>query len=148
MTQDGSPPPDVSPEQRTRAVALLGVQLGAVRRLARIIAGVDGGRMSKRPEETAWCCAAVAHGALRGERVTHKDLVGMAEGRLSPATLSRAVQDAVALGMLLQLQEPQNRRVKRLLLTEAGWRALLADADAAYCSAREALRAGQPKVAA
>ena len=117
----GVPLPD---EARSALGQLLDAHLAATRRFARAIRAADPGRRSKRPDEALWCCAAIAAGALRGETVTHKDLVALADGRLSSATLSRAVQDAVLIGVLRQEALPGNRRVKRLILTEAGWRML------------------------
>ena len=146
--QDGAPPLRLSTHQRRRAEAVFALQLAAVARLGRMIRGADPKGRSKRPDETAWCCAAVAQGALGGRRVTHKDLVAMAEGRLSPATLSRAVQDAVTLGLLRQQQEDGNRRVKRLLLTEAGWDAVLEGTEADYAAADALLGHATPACAA
>jgi DNA-binding MarR family transcriptional regulator len=80
--------------------------------------------------------------------VTHKDLVALAAGRLSPATLSRAVQDAVLLGLLRQEPLAGNRRVKRLLLTDAGWRLLAAGAEEAFAAARETIRRAEAAMAA
>lgn len=128
--------------------ALLDLHLGGVRHHAAAIRATDPRRLAKRPDEACWCCAAVALGALRGQRVTHKDLVALAEGRLSPATLSRAVQDAVVLGLLRQEEVAANRRVKRLTLTEAGWRMLSDGADAAFAAAAAVFRAAEERGAA
>lgn len=128
--------------------ALLDLHLDGVRRHAEAIRAADPKGLTKRPDEARWCCAAVALGALRGRRVTHKDLVAMAEGRLSPATLSRAVQDAVLLGLMRQEEVAGNRRVKRLLLTEAGWRMLSQGADAAFAAAAAAVHAAEARGAA
>jgi len=128
--------------------ALLELHLEGVRRHAAAIRAADPAGLSKRPDEVCWCCAAVALGALRGQRVTHKDLVAMAAGRLSPATLSRGVQDAVALGLLRQAELSGNRRVKRLLLTEAGWRMLSDGAEAAFAVAAAAVHAAEARGAA
>lgn len=128
--------------------ALLDLHLEGVRRYAAAIRTADPGGRIKRPDEACWCCAAVALGALRGRRVTHKDLVALAEGRVSPATLSRAVQDAVTLGLLRQEALPENRRMKRLILTEPGWRMLAEDADAAFAAAAAAVHAAQARGAA
>ena len=128
--------------------ALLDLHLEGVRRHAAAIRAADPDARTKRPDEACWCCAAVALGALRGQRVTHKDLVAMAEGRLSPATLSRAVQDAVSLGLLRQAELAGNRRVKRLILTEAGWQMLSEGADTAFAAAAAALHAAEARGAA
>ncbi|MFN6956584.1 MAG: hypothetical protein ACK4PG_17485 [Acetobacteraceae bacterium] len=128
--------------------ALLDLHLEGVRRHAAAIRAADPKGLTKRPDEACWCCAAVALGALRGRRVTHKDLVAMAEGRLSPATLSRAVQDAVLLGLMRQEEVAGNRRVKRLILTEAGWRMLSQGADAAFAAAAAAVHGAQARGAA
>lgn len=128
--------------------ALLDLHLEGVRRHAAAIRAADPQGLTKRPDEACWCCAAVALGALRGQRVTHKDLVAMAEGRLSPATLSRAVQDAVSLGLLRQEELAGNRRVKRLILTEAGWRMLSEGAGAAFTAAASVLHAAETRGAA
>lgn len=128
--------------------ALLDLHLEGVRRHAEAIRAADPKGLSKRPDEACWCCAAVALGALRGQRVTHKDLVAMAERRLSPATLSRAVQDAVLLGLLRQEEVAGNRRVKRLVLTDAGWRMLSDGAEAAFAAAAAAVHAAEARGAA
>lgn len=128
--------------------ALLDLHLEGVRRHAAAIRAADPTGLTKRPDEACWCCAAVTLGALRGQRVTHKDLVAMAEGRMSPATLSRAVQDAVALGLLRQEEVPGNRRVKRLILTEAGWRMLSEGVDGAFAAAAAVLRGAEARGAA
>ena len=128
--------------------ALLDLHLEGVRRHAEAIRAADPKGLSKRSDEACWCCAAVALGALRGQRVTHKDLVTMAERRLSPATLSRAVQDAVLLGLLRQEEVAGNRRVKRLALTDAGWRMLSDGAEAAFAAAAAAVHAAEARGAA
>jgi hypothetical protein len=128
--------------------ALLDLHLEGVRRHAAAIRAADPKGLTKRPDEACWCCAAVALGALRGQRVTHKDLVAMAQGRLSPATLSRAVQDAVVLGLMRQEEVPGNRRVKRLTLTEAGWRMLSDGAGSAFAAAAAVLHGAEARGAA
>jgi hypothetical protein len=141
-------PAGATPAALAALDALLELHLEGVRRHAAAIRAADPNGRSKRPDEACWCCAAVARGALRGQRITHKDLVAMAEGRLSPATLSRAVQDAVVLGLMRQEELPGNRRVKRLILTEPGWRMLSEGADAAFAAAAAAVHAAEARAAA
>jgi hypothetical protein len=141
-------PAQIPPVARAATEAMLDLHLAAIRRFAAAIRAADPSRRAKRPDEACWCCAAVGLGALRQRRVTHKDLVALAAGRLSPATLSRAVQDAVLLGLLRQEPLAGNRRVKRLLLTDAGWRLLAAGAEEAFAAARETIRRAEAAMAA
>ncbi|MCX7684741.1 MAG: hypothetical protein N2Z67_05625 [Acetobacteraceae bacterium] len=150
MSDPGTPAPvpaHVPPGVLAATEALLDLHLSATRRFAAAIRAADPARRAKRPDEACWCCAAVALGTLRHRRITHKDLVAMAAGRLSPATLSRAVQDAVMLGLLRQEQLAGNRRMKRLALTEAGWRLLVAGAEEAWAAALAVLRRAEARMA-
>ena len=148
MDRFASLPADTAAAALAALEALLDLHLEGVRRHGAAIRAADPKGLTKRPDEACWCCAAVALGALRGRRVTHKDLVAMAEGRLSPATLSRAVQDAVVLGLLRQEEVAGNRRMKRLILTEAGWRMLADGADSAFAAAAAAVHAAEARGAA
>ena len=139
-------PAHIPGSARAATEAMLDLHLSAIRRFAAAIRAADPSRRAKRPDEACWCCAAVGLGTLRERRVTHKDLVALAAGRLSPATLSRAVQDAVLLGLLRQEQLPGNRRVKRLVLTDAGWRLLAAGAEEAFAAALATLRRAEARM--
>lgn len=138
-------PAHLPPALRAAVEALCALHLSLTRHFAVLLRDADPARRAKRPDEAAWCCAAVGLAALRGRGISHKDLVEMAAGRLSPATLSRAVQDAVALGLMRQEPLPGNRRIKRLLLTDAGWRLLAAGAPEAFAEVAASVRSAEAR---
>jgi hypothetical protein len=69
------------------------------------------GQPTVRSREVTWCVAEALNAAFNGRRLTHKDLVALASGVISPATLTRALDRAVFRGLVTRHPAPDDARV-------------------------------------
>lgn len=85
-----------------------------------------------RAREAVWCLLEAQLAHLRGERVTQKDLLALSRGLISPASLSRALADAVEAGALVLRPDPSDARLRRVEPTEAAMATLRARARGGF----------------
>jgi DNA-binding HxlR family transcriptional regulator len=69
------------------------------------------GQPTVRSREVTWCVAEALSAAFNGQRLTHKDLVALASGVISPATLTRALDRAEFRGLVTRRTDPNDARV-------------------------------------
>ncbi|MBI0432447.1 hypothetical protein [Roseomonas sp. KE0001] len=119
--------------------AAVAAHVAVLRRQYALLAQAGRGGPVVRGPEMLWCFLEAALAQSRGERLTHKDLQAYCAGALSPATLSRALADAVARGYLLQSPAPEDSRVKLITPSEGGMRFLAEQAPAAVEELRQIL---------
>ncbi len=139
-------PANLPPALRAAVEALCARASSLTRHFAALLRDADPARRAKRPDEAAWCCAAVGLAALRGRWISHRRSGGDGGGR-PRRHASRAVQDAVALGLMRQEPLPGNRRIKRSASTDAGWRLLAAGAPEAFAEVAASVRSAEARSA-
>jgi DNA-binding HxlR family transcriptional regulator len=90
------------------------------------------GQPSVRSREVTWCVAEALNAAFNGRRLTHKDLVALASGVISPATLTRALDRAEHRGLVTRRTAPEDARVVLIEPTEVAVDHLLRHAEDGY----------------
>jgi DNA-binding transcriptional ArsR family regulator len=90
------------------------------------------GQPSVRSREVTWCVAEALNAAFNGRRLTHKDLVALASGVISPATLTRALDRAEHRGLVTRRTAREDGRVVLIEPTAAAVGHLLRHAEEGY----------------
>jgi hypothetical protein len=123
-------PATATPDLLTKAAALAGVHCLLQRRSLTAIRIV--GRPSVRSREVVWCVTEALHAAFDGRRLTHKELAAVADGVISPATLTRALDRAVERGLVTRRVDPDDARVMLIEPTADALAYLLAHAEEGF----------------
>lgn len=148
------PPPEAVPPAPAdaldvKAEALAALHVFGLRRQFEVIArhGTPPATLV-RARESVWCVLEAQLARLRGERLTQKDLLALSHGLISPASLSRALADAVEAGVLTLRPDPADARLRRVEPTESVMATLRARAEAGFAEGAAVVDRARARLAA
>jgi DNA-binding MarR family transcriptional regulator len=137
-------PESATPELLIKAAALAGVHCLLQRRSLTAIRIV--GQPSVRSREVVWCVTEALHAAFDGRRLTHKELAAVADGVISPATLTRALDRAVKRKLVTRRVDPEDARVMLIEPTRDALAYLLAHAEEGFAELTELVHGFEAKL--
>lgn len=101
-----------------------------------------------RAREALWCATETLHAALKGQKLTHKDLTALAAGVISPSTVTRALNDAENAGWVARRAAADDGRSVLLEPTAAARAEWMAWAMSCFAELAEVLERSQAELGA